>query len=525
MSITVGDIAQIQALQLTVLAGSDELHRTVRWVHVAEVADPTPWLRGSEFLLTTGLMLNSVDPLVYVERLNRSGVSALGFGIGVVYQEVPADLVAAAESVGLPIVRVPLETPYVAISETVSNLLTEQKVNDAQRIANSQKSLVNAALTGETRTMLSTAAALIDGWVVTTDRHGRYAASTPAHIAERIELLRSDLERMSSGQIPVGSVIVHGETILIQPILQNDLVWAFVIAGAKTMREFERYVVSSAVSLLTLEASLEYRFRVDEHRRRRLALRSLLTETPSAEWSEEQLEEWGFTGRAVRVAVLTGSDPRLREILQRIIGHLSSNQITTTAAGLIEPRFLAMMVEADGFEAMKDLLTKEIAAHPQVSLATGSDVELGYAALSYRSLKRVAMDGLRENRRVSHTGTALSLDFVLSRTTDTDTLIAYCRSRLGSLFRLRPDATHEVTLKTTLKTFLEADGRWREASEQLGIHRHTLRRRIEQIERALGIDLGSSSTRMELWFALLAEEIVDASGSAWHSAQRPGGDS
>ena len=42
-------------LELQVVAGAAGLDRAVRWVHISELADPTPWLSGGEVLLTTGL--------------------------------------------------------------------------------------------------------------------------------------------------------------------------------------------------------------------------------------------------------------------------------------------------------------------------------------------------------------------------------------------------------------------------------------------------------------------------------------
>src|SRR3712207_8130033 len=36
-------------------AGKDGASRPIRWAHVSELGDPTPFLRGGEVLLTTGL--------------------------------------------------------------------------------------------------------------------------------------------------------------------------------------------------------------------------------------------------------------------------------------------------------------------------------------------------------------------------------------------------------------------------------------------------------------------------------------
>ena len=53
--LTVRDIAELPGLSLAVAAGSEGLGNEIRWLHVSELADPTPWLEGGELLLTTGL--------------------------------------------------------------------------------------------------------------------------------------------------------------------------------------------------------------------------------------------------------------------------------------------------------------------------------------------------------------------------------------------------------------------------------------------------------------------------------------
>ena len=55
----------------------------IRWVHLSEEADPTPWLSGGELLLITGKLLAGDDvQREYVARLADHGLAGLGFGTG-----------------------------------------------------------------------------------------------------------------------------------------------------------------------------------------------------------------------------------------------------------------------------------------------------------------------------------------------------------------------------------------------------------------------------------------------------------
>src|SRR5215217_6169195 len=74
-----GDL--IRDLDVRVVAGDAGLENAVRWVHISELEDPTPWLSGGELLLTTGMALQ--DPVLQRalsahERLERIVLSERG---------------------------------------------------------------------------------------------------------------------------------------------------------------------------------------------------------------------------------------------------------------------------------------------------------------------------------------------------------------------------------------------------------------------------------------------------------------
>ena len=54
----------VAELGLKLVSGEQSAHAHVRWVHSTELTDPTPWLRGGELLLSTGLQLRAPRPSV-----------------------------------------------------------------------------------------------------------------------------------------------------------------------------------------------------------------------------------------------------------------------------------------------------------------------------------------------------------------------------------------------------------------------------------------------------------------------------
>src|SRR3712207_125751 len=116
----------LRDLDVRIAAGEAGLDRAVRWVHISELEDPTPWLSGGELLLTTGLQLGD-EPARYIERLAAHGLTGLGFGVGFSHERIPDALLEAAAAHGFPLFEVPYELPFIAITEKAfSHLVNEQ---------------------------------------------------------------------------------------------------------------------------------------------------------------------------------------------------------------------------------------------------------------------------------------------------------------------------------------------------------------------------------------------------------------
>ncbi len=137
----------VAELDLTLATGEEHAGANVRWVHSTELLDPTPWLRGGELLLTTGLQLQGAKPQrEFVERLAEREIAGLGFGTGFVHKKVPAAILNAARKRGFPLFEVPYELPFIAVTERVFAQLLAERYELLQR--NMAGDVLAEALTG-----------------------------------------------------------------------------------------------------------------------------------------------------------------------------------------------------------------------------------------------------------------------------------------------------------------------------------------------------------------------------------------
>lgn len=137
----------VAELGLTLATGEENAQANVRWVHSTELLDPTPWLRGGELLLSTGLQLTGAKvQREFVERLAEREIAGLGFGTGFAHKKIPAAILGAARKRGFPLFEVPYELPFIAVTERVFAQLLNERYELLQR--NMAGDVLAEALTG-----------------------------------------------------------------------------------------------------------------------------------------------------------------------------------------------------------------------------------------------------------------------------------------------------------------------------------------------------------------------------------------
>ena len=145
MELTVESL--IAELGLELACGQESAGAHVRWVHSTELPDPTPWLRGGELLLTTGMQLERAGvQRELIEKLADHDIAGLGFGTGFTHKRLPPALVNAARKRSFPVFEVPYELPFIAITERAFAQLVNERYEILQR--NMVGDVLAEALTG-----------------------------------------------------------------------------------------------------------------------------------------------------------------------------------------------------------------------------------------------------------------------------------------------------------------------------------------------------------------------------------------
>ena len=147
MELTVESL--IGELGLELVCGQESAQAHVRWVHSTELPDPTPWLKGGELLLTTGMQLDRPEAAARADRparrprASRASASAPASPTSA----LPAALRDARRaSASFPLFEVPYELPFIAITERAFAHLLDERYELLQR--NMVGDVLAEALTG-----------------------------------------------------------------------------------------------------------------------------------------------------------------------------------------------------------------------------------------------------------------------------------------------------------------------------------------------------------------------------------------
>ncbi len=152
MPLTVADVLALEVMrEARVLAGAAVLdERQVNWVSAIEMP-VEKFVRPGEFILTTGIGCGHDEALFgeFITEIMESGAAAVAVAVGKFVTEVPPSVIAAAEARGFPLVEIPWELPFHAITQAALEWIINEQNAILRRSADIHRQLLNAVLAGQ----------------------------------------------------------------------------------------------------------------------------------------------------------------------------------------------------------------------------------------------------------------------------------------------------------------------------------------------------------------------------------------
>ena len=519
------------------VAGEAGLEAVVRRVHVVDIPDARyTWGQGA-LLLTAGYGLKDSPErqAALIPTLAAQGLVGLVLSTGWYFDETPKIIRAAAEAQGFPIIEVPPEVEFIAITERLYAEIVNEELTLRARADDIHRRMTRLVLEGgrladlaETLAHFLERSVLIESSafeVLATAQHGpvdesrRRAVEAGRTAPDRaLRLLKHGIYAELQQKLrPVRMAVLPelGMTMerVVAPVVVGREIYGYIwiVAGDHPLAALDELAIDHAATVAALVMLKEQAVREAQHAVRGDFLTQMLGAASEPDsYTLERAHLVGYQFDHPHQALFVIGKPALGIGSDQLTGRLDSWLRKTGEWGLVvaRERGTAMIVEAKT-EAVGQALAERLVAdlsHPVQPLVVG----VGLVQTDDRTLR----DTYEEALEAADIGQRLG---PVPR--------VVCFWELGVLdwlYRLPPEALpanpylakvrllaeHDRRSNTdmvrTLDAYLRFGGALAEAAAAINIHRNTLLYRLGRMEEITGVDLKDVSQRLNMYVALQA---------------------
>ena len=493
--------------------GAAALEREVRWAHVTELPDPTPYVKPAELVLTNGLWLDQdVTVADYVARIAATGASGLVFGLLEQRPDPPPGLDRACAAHGLPLLILPIDVPFTAVSQAMASLQGAERQRDLAQTLTRGNALAQAIAEGAAEAdvlrLLTRDHALP---VALVDHAGRVLAADGLSLAaEDAALVARAMDGPARAELtlaagvasvfPVGALgEVEAALLCMRPLVD--------------LADAERTALQQTARFLTLELTRRQAMTAIESRFAGELLEMLYDAPRRGHELPGRLRSFALDpdGSLVALSVTLGPADEaargaggLAEAIARFWLRLGVPAVVPQGSE-DAVAILGWTRAADELPAAAQRLVDDLSAawpdqRPVVGVGrvVSGCVALRQSLLEAREARRAAQR--RRGAPAIATFDQLGSHRVLLTPHDRQLLDDFATAVLDPV--LAHDAEHRTDLEATLRAFLDGGGRWSATAGALHVHVNTLRNRLARIERLTGRDLDTTEDRVDLFLAL-----------------------
>lgn len=507
MALSLDALLRLPELGLGLLAGvpegSDVLAGPLHRAHSSDLIDPTPWLEAGGLLLTDGTQFARSGALpeaeAYVGRLRDVGVVALVFSVGCVHVEVPADVVAACQRHALPLLTITGPTPFLAVVRTVDDALAREQQERVRWSLEAQRALSRAALRPDgLHAVVTELERQLGCWVALYDAAGdRVPVPTrwpvpPALVEEVGRAVRAALSSSlpSSSAPGTGRVGHPGPALTVQTVGRRQRLRGAIAVGTAAPSDRAAHdLVGSVIALASV--ALEQSHALEEARRHlRAGVWELLLAGEHTKADRAARAGWGrLPPPPFRVVVTAAGRDRAALLAElEVYAERHPGRVFFTE----DDGQVVVLTRHDDTDDLRQSLVRR--ALPAGSSTPVGWSDLGTALTQARRAYAATGDDQRYVRFEDLAGRGM---LGLLEASGGQELATRLLAPLAAL----PSAERDL-LTSSVSTWLLHRCTWDPAAKALGVHRHTLRNRVDVVADLLRLDLDGFAGRAELWAAL-----------------------
>ncbi|AYD39680.1 PucR family transcriptional regulator [Clostridium fermenticellae] len=535
MSITVENMLKINNFSdFKVIAGHNGLQRKVTSVSVIDAPDVGNWVKGGEFLITTGYCIkDDLDKFVkLIININNSSVSALGIKLNRFIDILPEKAIEIANKLSLPIVQIPIEFTFVEIINPVLSKIINEQAQKLQHSENIHKFFTQLVINGgDTRQIVNTLGDILKGDVAFYDTY----SEKKYYIKAYSDKFASDIETMELSEI-----LTKYKNY---PINIDKKNYGYIVISDEILRDgkiniYDDIAVEHASTVLKLEIQKKISNVQIEERYKDEFVRDLIInniKTPEEVKSRSRLYGWNLSSGLVSIIVdiddfklrylkikdkkknYTLEETKLiifesaRKVMKKYFDQVVYTTFSDSIVFLIKPLCL------DNHNFFKQLrkVCEEICAKTLNENKFTVTIGVGNYELSvmniYKSFEN-AKKAVKLGRIIYKCDKVVFFDELgiyklLSLVYKSDDAKEFYLSNLQELISY--DKKNNADLLKTLYYIVRNNWNLKEASKDMYVHYNTIKYRYSKIKELLNIDFKNSEEKTNIVISLKLMEMAE----------------
>ena len=551
--ITVEEALKLPAFKGSkLIAGAKGRYNIIKYVDVMEVPDAVNWVREDEMLLTTVFAIkNDVKAQEdLIVKMAKIKASALCIKPGRFIDKIPRKMLKLAEELGLPIIELPPEVPYIDIINQVLSRILSKKASTLELINRIHTSLTDVVLEGGGLQAICRKLSKLTGYPIVILNSNN---NIVAYSAERKEIynvinhlrLMKEFENYKESRSPTTRIFEYqGERTVVTPIVIEKKIYGFLImlGHDATTKELNIKALEQGAIVAALEFLKEKNVQEIKKRLMKDLINDLLEgNTSNPDLLRERAHYFGWDLESgMQVVVIDIEQPKNKssregtgslsgfkncflDVIKITVKKVDPRAIVTDKSGRI---VVLVNIPEECKKSLNTLYsyTKEVASDIQQEIASNlEDVNINLGIGRYyenvegisKSYKE-ALEAVYLGKKILGSNKVIHFDDlgvykILLDMHDKNQLQEFALNYLGPLIEY--DKKWGTDLITTLEAYIKNDKKICKTADELFVHRNTVRYRIERINDILGVDLEDGDMLFNIYFSLKALKIVNSTNS------------
>lgn len=538
LAITIKEALKLDVFKdAVVVAGHEGLDNEIKWINILEILDEFELLHEGELLITTAFGLNGYDVGYHkkiIQQLAKRKLAAVAIQTGYYLDKIPNSWIRLSNEYKLPLIQIPQKISFSEINRAITDRLTQRDI-DLEYTQRINTILTDALLAQEGLHGITAALNRLTEHPIRILNYFYHAVSWSGMKEPCETSLESEFTSMKKkGLIGVVNSLLRPYEIsglekqnipdqVLIPIRTGGEVYGYLSAlkDGKVFSKKSLIALTQGASLCSLDLIKEDKVLKTRQNYNQEFFKELISDN---QMPRKRLEYWynkiPFPRETSFSACVIESHVTNRRILQKIASliELFLNQkhvmgITTYfEEEIIIMIFSGFFKKPESFrmfiKEMKEGIEKYF-DNMNVDIGVGSEYDdiLNYKK-SYEEAKKVVTChtlSLKNDNQVFYKD--LGLLRLLLETHNLDALHSFRKDTVEALEE--HDKNHSMNLVNSLRVFLN-NLNINKASEELFIHRHTLKYRLNKIHELTDLDPNLPEHQFILNMGLLVSDYLKA---------------